>query len=68
MDYPESSIGRTDFGEITIAAPQQSMGPINRRHPEIFFRTNQMNLDYLNKNMNLHRQAIIDIPIDVDKL
>ena len=55
MDYPESSIGRADFGEITIAAPQQSMGPINRRHPEIFFRTNQMDLDYLNKNINLHR-------------
>ena len=55
MDFPESSIGRADFNKITIAAAQQSAGPINRHRHDIFFRTNQMNLDYLNKNMNLHR-------------
>lgn len=68
MDYPESSIGRADFSEFAIAASQQSICPINRRGPESFFRTDQMALDYHNKNMNLHRKEIIDIPIDVDKL
>lgn len=68
MDYPESSIGRADFSEFAVAASQQSIYPINRRGPEGFFRTNKMARDYLNKNMNLHTKAIIDIPIDTDKL
>ena len=55
MDYPESSIGRADFSEFAIAASQQSIDPNNRHDIESFFRTNQMTLDYLNKNMNLQR-------------